>query len=274
MTGSGRAVSLRERGTAFWLAVVATVLLIVLYVPDVAGSLGLEGLEDAWNDLLGFSVAGLTLKTVVTWAFWLSAIALVVVLFQGRREPGATEVEIEGPAVTRFLFHNSRAGLLWLPIRIFLGLAWLNAGLHKIVDPAWQDGSALTGFWQRIVEVPEAPARPAITYEWYRDFIQWLLDGGHASWFSWVVMLGEIAVGLGLLLGALTGIAAFFGALMNMSFLLAGSSSTNPVLFTLAIGVILAWRVAGYYGLDRYLLPMLGTPWTRGPLASSTSPPA
>jgi thiosulfate dehydrogenase [quinone] large subunit len=33
------------------------------------------------------------------------------------------------------------------------------------------------------------------------------------------------------------------------------------VLFTAAIGLMLAWRVAGYYGLDRYLLPMLGTPW-------------
>ena len=52
--------------------------------------------------------------------------------------------------------------------------------------------------------------------------------------------------------------AAFFGAFMNMSFLLAGSASVNPVMFTLAIGLILAWKVAGYYGLDRYLLPMLG----------------
>ena len=48
---------------------------------------------------------------------------------------------------------------------------------------------------------------------------------------------------------------------MNMSFLLAGSASTNPVMFTLAIGLMLAWKVAGYYGLDRYLLPLLGTPW-------------
>ena len=38
---------------------------------------------------------------------------------------------------------------------------------------------------------------------------------------------------------------------MNMSFMLAGSASTNPVLFTLAVGLILAWKVAGYYGLDR-----------------------
>jgi len=48
---------------------------------------------------------------------------------------------------------------------------------------------------------------------------------------------------------------------MNMSFMLAGSASTNPVLFTLAIGLILGWKVAGYYGLDRWLLPALGVPW-------------
>jgi thiosulfate dehydrogenase [quinone] large subunit len=51
-----------------------------------------------------------------------------------------------------------------------------------------------------------------------------------------------------------------------MSFLLAGSASVNPVMFTLAVGLILAWKVAGYYGLDRYLLPMLGTPWKVGGL--------
>jgi thiosulfate dehydrogenase (quinone) large subunit len=81
-------------------------------------------------------------------------------------------------------------------------------------------------------------------------------------------------VGVGLLLGALTGLAAFGGALMNMSFLLAGSASTNPVLFTLAIGLILAWKVAGYYGLDRFLLPMLGTPWHPGVLTGRATQPS
>ena len=91
-----------------------------------------------------------------------------------------------------------------------------------------------------------------------------LLDSHAETWFAWLITFGEMAVGLGLILGALTGFAAFFGALMNMSFLLAGSASTNPVMFSLAIGLILAWKVAGYYGLDRYLLPMLGTPWRAG----------
>jgi thiosulfate dehydrogenase [quinone] large subunit len=35
-------------------------------------------------------------------------------------------------------------------------------------------------------------------------------------------------------------------------------------MFTLAVGLMLAWKVAGYYGLDRYLLPALGTPWKPG----------
>jgi thiosulfate dehydrogenase (quinone) large subunit len=46
-------------------------------------------------------------------------------------------------------------------------------------------------------------------------------------------------------------VAAFFGALMNMNFMLAGSASTNPALFFLAVGLMLAWKVAGHYGLDR-----------------------
>jgi thiosulfate dehydrogenase [quinone] large subunit len=88
-----------------------------------------------------------------------------------------------------------------------------------------------------------------------------LIDNHAQGWFAWLVTLGELAIGIGILVGALVGIAAFFGATMNMSFMLAGSASTNPVLFFFGVGLILAWRVAGYYGVDRYLLPMLGVPW-------------
>ncbi len=153
-----------------------------------------------------------------------------------------------------------------------VGVAWLEGGLHKLTDPTWtQGGTALRTYWERAVAIPDAPGRPPISYEWYRDFIAALLASDLEGAFAWLITLGEIAVGLGLILGVLTGIAAFFGALMNMSFLLAGSASTNPVLFTLAVGLILAWKVAGYYGFDRYLLPRLGTPWRRGRLVR-TSP--
>jgi len=42
---------------------------------------------------------------------------------------------------------------------------------------------------------------------------------------------------------------------------MAGSASTNGFLGLAAILLVLAWKVAGYYGADYFLLPWLGTPW-------------
>ena len=215
------------------------------------------------------------LRTIATIAFWVLFIAVVALMFGDRKSAGATEVQVEGPSFARYLFSNTQAGLFWLPIRLFLGFSWIEASWHKI-DPngpgGWinNGGSALAGYWKGAVAIPDAPGRPPISFEWYRDFINFLLSGHHETWFAWIVTFGELAVGIGLLVGALTGVAAFFGALMNMSFLLAGSASTNPVLFTMAVGLMLGWKVAGYYGLDRYLLPFLGTPW-RAPVAARSA---
>jgi len=60
---------------------------------------------------------------------------------------------------------------------------------------------------------------------------------------------------------------------MNLNYLFAGTVSTNPLLGVLAVLVVLAWRVAGYYGFDRYLLPILGTPWTGTLLTQDTEKP-
>src|SRR5215216_3375112 len=122
------------------------------------------------------------------------------------------------------------------------------------------EGTGIIGFWTRAAGVG-ANGQPVIAYAWYRGFIQFLIDSNAAPWFSKLIVFGELAVGLGLIVGALVGVAAFFGALMNMSFLMAGTVSTNPVLFFAGILLILAWKNAGYLGIDRYLLPLLGTPW-------------
>jgi thiosulfate dehydrogenase [quinone] large subunit len=244
------------RGLAIPIGAIAAVLLFLLFNPWLV----IE--EDT------------TLRQVITVAFWISFIVLLVALFEDRKSPDSKDVEIKGPAFTRFLFGNSRAGLFWLPIRLFVGFAWLDAGWHKFTDPEWTNGgAALRAFWERAATIPEQ-GRPPITYEWYRDFLNTLLAGHHETWFAWVVTLGELAIGIGLILGILTGVAAFFGAFMNMSFLLAGSASTNPIMFTLAVGLMLAWKVAGYYGVDRYLLPRLGTPWRPGALFMRGHEPA
>ena len=92
------------------------------------------------------------------------------------------------------------------------------------------------------------------------------MNSGAHTWFSKVIIFGEFAVALGLIIGAFTGLAAFFGGLMNWSFIMAGSASTNGLLFAISTWLVLAWRNAGCVGLDRWLLPMIGTPWKPGRL--------
>ncbi len=168
---------------------------------------------------------------------------------------------IQDPALVRTLFNDPRLAIVWLAARIWLGYQWIEASLHKIENPAWTvTGEALKGFWTGAVQIP-AEGRAPISFDWYRSFIQFMLDSQAYTWFAKVVAYGEMLVGIALILGAFTGIAAFFGALMNWNFMMAGSASTNPLLFVIALGLVMAWKIAGYIGFDYFLLPLIGTPW-------------
>ena len=184
-------------------------------------------------------------------------------------------VHVEDPPVAKLLFANTRMAWFWLVVRLYVGYEWLEAGLHKFADPKWMsDGSALLGYWKGAVAVPAPPARAAITYDWFRSFLQLLIDNNTSVWFAKLITFGELAIGLGLIVGAFVGVAAFFGALMNMNFMLAGSASTNPILFFLAVGLMLSWKIAGFYGADRVLLPLLNTPWHGVKLDVTNTEPA
>jgi thiosulfate dehydrogenase (quinone) large subunit len=190
----------------------------------------------------------------------------------------ATPGQVDDPGVWKLLMGNVLFSIIWMPLRFFVGQEWAAAGEHKLRDDAWmKGGSALQGYWERAVAIPDK-GRPAITYGWYRNFLQYMLDHEWYTWFAKVIAIGEFLVGIALIVGALVGIAAFFGTFMNFDFQLAGSASTNPVLFGLGVFLVLAWKVAGWWGLDRYLLPALGTPWKlgrlfRGRAAPATEPP-
>jgi thiosulfate dehydrogenase [quinone] large subunit len=162
----------------------------------------------------------------------------------------------------KWLTNDTRAGWLWLVVRVWLGWQWVAAAEHKLTSPDWmQTGVALQGFWANAVKVSAETGKGAITFDWYRSFLQFLLDAHAYTWFAPLVAIGEMAIGIALILGLFTGIAAFFGGFMNFNFMLAGSASTNPLLFVTAVGLILAWKVACYIGADFYVLRWLGTPW-------------
>ena len=199
--------------------------------------------------------------------------------------------QVPEPPIARFLFADTRMAWFWLIVRVYVGWQWLVAGIDKLtgysidigtfgkhVGNSWiftdHLGVPLSGFLHGAL-AQTTGAHPAVQ-GWYGWFVQ-NIGIPWAGFFTYLVTFGEILVGLGLIFGVLTGIAAFFGLFMNMNFLLAGAVSINPIIGGLALFLVLAWRVAGYYGGDRYLLPLLGTPWTgtltRKPKATNTAAP-
>lgn len=144
-----------------------------------------------------------------------------------------------------------------------------TAGWEKVQSPAWgTSGTVLKGFVAGALAKTAGP-NPSVQ-GWYANFLHdFVLP--NAGFFSFLVTWGEVAVGLGLLVGARTGIAAGFGVLMNLNYLLAGTVSINPVLGMFGLFLCFAWRVAGYIGLDRFLLPALGMPWKPGTIFAGAS---
>jgi thiosulfate dehydrogenase (quinone) large subunit len=171
---------------------------------------------------------------------------------------------IEDSPIARSLFGDVRWAWIWLILRLYVGWEWLNAGWGKLNNPAWvgrKAGTAISGFVQGAL-AKATGAHPDVQ-SWYAWFLQHVVLNNSVLW-SYLITFGEILVGVGLILGLFTGIAAFFGSLMNLNYLLAGSVSINPILFVISTWLVLAWKTAGWLGLDRWVLPALGTPWRPG----------
>ena len=103
--------------------------------------------------------------------------------------------QIDDPVSWKLLLGNVFFALIWMPVRFFVGQEWLAAGEHKVRDDAWMNGgTALQGYWERAVAIPEQ-GRPAITYGWFRDFLQYMLDHEWYTWFAKVIAVGEVLIG-------------------------------------------------------------------------------
>jgi thiosulfate dehydrogenase (quinone) large subunit len=235
-----------------------------------------------------------------SWMRWIALILIPALGIYQAFQLGDREIDVEpdrhdmsngqvsDPAWWKAISGNTWMSVIWLPLRFVLGIHWLQAGFHKTQEAGWaqggpspkdpnvmlERGDSMKGFLMgAYTPNPETGATKAV-FGWYADFLKYMVDNNWTSWFGPLVAWGETLIGVGLLVGGLIGIAAFFGTLLNMSFMLAGTVSANPWMFALTVFIILGWKVAGHFGLDRYLLPMLGTPWNRKSSPSATPPPA
>jgi thiosulfate dehydrogenase (quinone) large subunit len=162
-----------------------------------------------------------------------------------------------------FTLRDHKLGLVWLAARVWVGFTFLQAAWEKLNDPAWVGEHApagIHGFLSFATSPPMTTGDHPQVSGWYA----WLIN--HAflpadGFMGYLVVSGELAVGLALILGIFTLPAAFFGLVMNLNYLLAGDtgSGKGPVMLTLELLILFAGTSAYAYGLDRLLIPRLKT---------------
>ncbi|MDL4840882.1 DoxX family protein [Aquibacillus rhizosphaerae] len=145
--------------------------------------------------------------------------------------------------------NNVVAGLLAI-IRIYLGYTWITGGWGKITG----GGFDATGFLHGAV-AKSTGEHPAVQ-GWWAVFLENVAIP-NASLFTFLVMWGELLIGIALILGLFTNFAVLMGMVMNFSFIFSGTVSTNGQMILLGIFVLVAGANAGKFGLDRYAIPFL-----------------
>jgi thiosulfate dehydrogenase [quinone] large subunit len=156
---------------------------------------------------------------------------------------------------------SAKWGWLWLVVRCYLGYQWVEAGYHKLTGAKPFDAA---GFLKGAIakSIPATAGATPVVQPWWASFLQdFALP--NVKLFNSLIMMGEILVGIALIVGFATLFAATMGMLMNISFILSGSTSTNPNLLAIAIVLVaVGGAYAGYVGVDYWFRP-----WFRNQVA-------
>ena len=143
-----------------------------------------------------------------------------------------------------------------LPLRLFLAITFIYAGIQKLTDPHFFNPAAAGFIGKQIMAF-------AIGSPIHNFLMHTVLP--HAMLFGSVVAFGEIAIGLGTLLGFLFRPAAFFGMLLSLLFFLSASWRVRPYFYGADIVFVFSWitlllagpLASGLPSLDALLVPHL-----------------
>src|SRR5579863_8701803 len=135
-----------------------------------------------------------------------------------------------------------------LPLRLFLGVTFVYAGIQKVTDPQFFNprspgyiGNQIIGF-----------AHGSPIHSFLMNIVL-----PHSHFFGIAIILGEIAVGLGTLFGFLLRPAAFFGMLLSLMFFLSASWHVYPYFYGADIVFVFAWITMLLAGPLHSALPSL-----------------
>lgn len=164
-------------------------------------------------------------------------------------------------------------GILFIPIRLYFGWEWIQGGWEKVQSGWLSSGKPVAGFAVGALK-QTGGEHPPVAYGWWVSSLRFLRDTGWASSaMAWIVTMGELVIGVALILGIFTGIVAALGATLNFAFMFSGSAGVKPAYLLAEVLLIAAWRVAGQVGADFWLLDRASAVRDAGAPPGASQPP-
>lgn len=118
-----------------------------------------------------------------------------------------------------------------LPLRVFLGVTFIYAGLDKLTDSAFMKSSGSGSIGETMRSVRDSSAIPALVDLALKNPVG----------FGYAIAFGELAVGIGTLIGLLARLAALGGALISFSLWMTVSWASDPYYYGNDLAYMMAW---------------------------------
>jgi thiosulfate dehydrogenase [quinone] large subunit len=152
--------------------------------------------------------------------------------------------ERETPRAVEFLMQSKVMAIGWTAMRVWLGIMWIQTGVSKLwgaENPAFlhNNGAGVAGF--------AAHGVPA--YSWWGSFLHGFVVP-NSGWIGILVAVAEFVIGVALVLGLFTRVAALGSLALLFTYVMSGTASVCAFYAFFAVVIFATWRTSTWLGVD------------------------
>jgi thiosulfate dehydrogenase [quinone] large subunit len=150
----------------------------------------------------------------------------------------------QNPRAWEWIKQSKLLAVAWLAVRVWLGIMWIQAGWAKIFGAEnaaflHHDGAGVAGF--------AAHGTPA--YTWWGSFLHHFVVP-NSGWIGVLVAFAELFIGIALVAGLFTRIAALGSLVLLFTYVMSGTASVCAFYALCALVILATWRTSSWLGID------------------------
>jgi thiosulfate dehydrogenase (quinone) large subunit len=136
------------------------------------------------------------------------------------------------------------AAPVWTAMRVWLGVMWIQAGSAKL----W-GAEAAAFLHNKGAGVAAFAAHGVPAYSWWGSFLHGFVVP-NAGAIGVLVAVSEFAIGVALVAGLFTRVAALGSLALLFTYVMSGTASVSAFYALFAVVILVMWRTAGWIGVD------------------------